>query len=142
MSTLPTYVVITPARNEEDFIELTIKSLVAQMVKPIKWVIVSDGSTDRTEEIVKSYLSANPWIELIKMPERRERHFAGKAHAVNAGYRKVSELQYDVIGNLDADVSFGPDYFAFIMNRFSENSKLGVAGTAFFEGKMTYNYEF
>ena len=142
MQTDLSYVLITPARNEAEFIELTIKSVVSQTVRPLKWVIVNDGSSDRTIEIVTKYASANPWIDLIHMPERRERSFAGKAQAVNAGRARVAGLQYDVIGNLDADVSFEPDYFEFLMNRFAENPKLGVAGTAFHEGDLTYNYEF
>jgi biofilm PGA synthesis N-glycosyltransferase PgaC len=135
------YGLITPARNEADYIELTLKSVVAQTVRPVKWVIVNDGSTDNTVEIVSRYAAAHPWIELVQMPERRERHFAGKAFAVSAGCRRIAALHYDIIGNLDADVSFEPDYFEFLMNRFSRNPKLGVAGTAFLEGKLSYNYE-
>jgi glycosyltransferase involved in cell wall biosynthesis len=142
MQNLPNYVLITPARNEAAFIELTLKSVVSQTVSPVKWVIVNDGSTDGTEEIVKKYAAVYPWIELIQMPERRERSFAGKAAAVNAGYKRIEGLQYEVIGNLDADVSFEPDYFEFLMARFAENPKLGVGGTAFQEGTLTYNYEF
>lgn len=142
MRNLPNYVLITPARNEAAFIELTLKSVVSQTVPPAKWVIVNDGSTDGTEEIVKKYAAAYPWIDLIQMPERRERSFAGKAAAVNAGYKRMEGLQYEVIGNLDADVSFEPDYFEFLMARFSENPRLGVGGTAFQEGSLTYNYEF
>lgn len=142
MTTLPNYVLITPARNEEAFIELTIKSMVAQTVKPLKWVIVSDGSTDRTDDIVMKYAAVHPWIELVRMPERHERHFAGKAFAVSVGYKRLTGLQYDVIGNLDADVSFAQDYFGFLMSRFAENPKLGVGGTAFREGNLAYNYEF
>ena len=108
MLTPPSYVLITPARNEAEFLELTIKSVVAQTLRPVKWIIVSDGSTDGTNEIVRKYTAAHPWIELVEMPEREERHFAGKALAVNTGYEKLVETQYDVIGNLDADVSFEP----------------------------------
>jgi biofilm PGA synthesis N-glycosyltransferase PgaC len=140
--TLPSYVLITPARNEADYIELTLKSVVAQTVRPLKWVIVSDGSTDATDDIVRRYVADNPWIELVQMPERRERNFAGKAIAVSAGQKKLGELQYDIIGNLDADVSFDPDYFAFLMERFAENPRLGVGGTAFREGNLSYNYDF
>jgi poly-beta-1,6-N-acetyl-D-glucosamine synthase len=136
------YVLITPARNEADFIELTIKSVVAQTVRPVKWVIVNDGSKDGTDEIVRKYAAAHPWIELIQMPERRERHFAGKALAVSAGHKRVSELHYDAIGNLDADVSFDQEYFEFLMNKFAENPRLGVAGTSFRESDLTYDYEF
>ncbi|MFZ0087247.1 MAG: glycosyltransferase family 2 protein [Candidatus Acidiferrales bacterium] len=142
MLTPPSYVLITPARNEAEFLELTIKSVVAQTLRPVKWIIVSDGSTDGTNEIVRKYTAAHPWIELVEMPEREERHFAGKALAVNTGYKKLVETPYDVIGNLDADVSFEPDYFAFLMDRFAENAELGVAGTAFHEGNLSYNYEF
>ncbi len=142
MQTLPNYVLITPARNEAAYIELTLKSVVSQTVRPLKWVIVNDGSTDGTEDIVRKYTANNPWIELVQMPERRERNFAGKAIAVSAGQKQLGELQYDVIGNLDADVSFDPDYFAFLTNRFAENPKLGVGGTAFREGDLSYNYEF
>jgi poly-beta-1,6-N-acetyl-D-glucosamine synthase len=140
--TLPSYVLITPARNEADYIELTLKSVVSQTLRPLKWVIVSDGSTDATDDIVRKYVANNPWIELVQMPERRERNFAGKAIAVSAGQKKLGELQYDVIGNLDADVSFDPDYFAFLMERFAENPRLGVGGTAFREGNLSYNYDF
>ncbi len=88
-----TYVLITPARNEAAFIELTIKSVIGQTVLPLKWVIVSDGSTDGTDEIVKKYIGEHPWIELVRMPERVERHFAGKVHAFNAGYARVRGLE-------------------------------------------------
>ena len=86
MSTLPAYVLITPARNEVKFIELTLKSMVAQTAPPLKWIVVSDGSTDGTDELVQKYAAHHDWIELIRMPERKERNFAGKVHAFNAGY--------------------------------------------------------
>jgi biofilm PGA synthesis N-glycosyltransferase PgaC len=143
MTNVPIYVLITPARNEAKLIEQTLKSVVSQTVKPRKWVIVNDGSSDGTEEIVRRYAEAHSWIELVQMPERRERNFAGKALAVRTGQASLGELEYDVIGNLDADVSFEPDYFAFLMDRFAENPRLGVGGTAFREkGNLNYNYEF
>jgi len=73
MLILPTYVLITPARNEAKFIELTIRSVVAQTFRPVKWIIVSDGSTDGTDDIVKQYAREHHWIELLRMPERGER---------------------------------------------------------------------
>jgi len=141
-TSLPAYVIITPARNEADFIELTIRSVINQTVLPLKWIIVSDGSTDGTDDIVKRYTASHPWIELVQMPERKERHFAGKVHAFNAGHAKVRDLDYGVIGNLDADISFGPDHFEFLLGKFVANPLLGVAGTAFIEDSaVTYNYE-
>lgn len=132
MANVPSYVLITPARNEALFIEQTICSVVAQTVLPIKWVIVSDGSTDGTDDIVRKYVREYKWIELVRTPERRERHFAAKVHAFNAGYARVKDLEYEIIGNLDADVSFDDkDYFAFLMSKFAEDRGLGVGGTPY-----------
>ncbi len=142
MQTVLSYVLITPARNEERFIELTIKSVVAQTVRPLKWVIVSDGSTDRTDVIVQRYSVDHPWIELVRMPERRERNFAGKVQAFNAGHARMAGLKYDIIGNLDADVSFDAEYFEFLLGKFGENPRLGVAGTPYREGSFQYDYRF
>src|SRR5437879_13491260 len=111
MPSLPTFVLITPARNEAQFIEMALKSVIAQKVGPVKWIIVSDGSTDGTDEIVRKYAADHPWIELVRMPERHERHFAGKVYAFNAGYARVQHLNYEIIGNLDADVSFDDEEY-------------------------------
>lgn len=138
----PKYVIITPARNEAQFIELTLQSMVAQTCPPLKWVIVSDGSTDGTDEIVLKYVADHPWIELLRMPERAERHFAGKVYAFNAGYALVKDLEPDVIGNLDADVSFEPEHFEFLVSKFAENFELGVVGAPFKEGTYQYDYRF
>jgi glycosyltransferase involved in cell wall biosynthesis len=127
------YVLITPARNEEAFIELTIQSVVAQTMPPVKWIIVSDGSTDRTDAIVRQYAGQHPWIELLCLPERRDRQFAAKAHAFNAGYERLKPLAFDLVANLDADITFDPDYCRFLLDRFAENPELGVAGTPFVE---------
>lgn len=136
------YVLITPARNEANFIEETIKSVIAQTVLPLKWVIVSDGSTDGTDEIVKIYAAEYPWIELLRMPERRERNFAGKVMAFNAGYDRVRHLPYSYLACMDADISFEADYFAYLLDKASSDSRLGIVGTAFREEKMSYDYRF
>jgi len=128
-----TYILISPARNESALIEKTIQSVIKQTVLPLRWVIVNDGSTDNTSEIVRSYLADNPWIKLVDLPVRKERHFAAKVNAFNAGWDTVKNLDYQVIGNLDADVSFEPDYFEFLLDKMSEDSRLGVAGTIFME---------
>lgn len=136
------YVLITPARNEAALIEQTIKAVVAQTVLPVKWVIVSDGSTDGTDEIVSRYTAVHPWIELVRLPERAERHFAGKVQAFNAGRAMVKDLPYDIIGNLDADITFDEDYFEFLLRRFEEAPSLGVGGTPFSENGAQYDYRF
>src|SRR5689334_16100142 len=120
------YVLVTPARNEIAFIEKTIQSVVAQTIRPLKWVIVSDGSTDGTDEVVGRYAAEHRWIELLRMPERSERHFAGKVHAFNAGYGRVKDLAFEAIGSLDADITFDPQYFAFLLGKLEANSALGL----------------
>ena len=129
------YVLITPAHNEEAFIEKTLASMVAQTMLPERWVIVDDGSTDRTAQIVEGYAERFPWIELVQRPQRLDRSFAGKVHAFNSGFERVRLLQFDVIGNLDADISFESDYFEFLLSKFAENPRLGVAGTPMQEAK-------
>jgi biofilm PGA synthesis N-glycosyltransferase PgaC len=130
---LPPYVLITPARNEEAFIEKTLESMVHQTFPPIKWVIVNDGSTDSTGSIVGRYAERYDWIELVNRPVRKERNFAAKVHAFNAGQERVKDLEYEVIGNLDGDVSFDEDHFEFLLGKFKEDPRLGVAGTVFRE---------
>ena len=143
MPTLPTYILITPARNEAEFIELTIKSVVAQTIRPIKWIIVSDGSTDGTDGIVCKYAADHPWIELLRMPERGERHFAGKVEAFNAAYSHIRGLQYEVIISLDGDISFDEDYFSFLLRKLAEDPRLGLVGTPFKESSsQSYDYRF
>jgi glycosyltransferase involved in cell wall biosynthesis len=137
------YVLITPARNEAKFIELTLESVVSQTVRPLKWVIVSDGSTDGTDEIVGKYLPDHPWIELLRMPERTERNFAGKVLAFNAGYARVKDMPFDAVGSVDADASFEADFFGFLLEKLAADAKLGLVGTAFREaGGDKYDYRF
>ena len=127
------YVLITPARNEERFIAKTLDSMVAQTLLPERWVIVDDGSTDKTPEIVERYLSRFLWIDLVRRPQHVDRSFAGKVQAFNAGLKRAESIDYDVIGNLDADISFDSDYLEFLIGQFTDDPELGVAGTPFIE---------
>jgi len=144
MSSLPQYVIITPARNEAEFIELTIQSVISQTVLPKQWVIVSDGSTDATDEIVAKYAAQYEWIKLLRAPERQERHFAGKVHAFNAGLQLVRAMDYQAIASLDADLSFGPGYFELLLEKLSADSRLGLVGTPFRDrgSNEMYDYSF
>ena len=112
------YVLITPARNEEAFIKNTLDSVVTQTVLPERWIIVDDGSTDCTAEIAEDYAARFSWIEVIQRPQRQDRNFAGKAHAFNAGFERVKSVIFDVVGNLDADISFDRDYMEFLLQKF------------------------
>src|SRR5215472_5732948 len=127
------YVLITPARNEEKHIEGVIHSVISQTVLPCKWVIVNDGSTDATGAIASRYTAKCNWMELINLPTHRDRSFAAKVCAFNVGFERVKELGYEIIGNLDSDVSFEADYLEFLLGKFAEDARLGVAGTIFHE---------
>lgn len=140
---VPAYVLVTPARNEARFIESTIQAVVAQTARPLKWAIVSDGSTDGTDEIVSRYAAAHDWIELVRMPERAERHFAGKALAVRAGVERMDGLPYEVVASLDADITFESDYFEYLLGKLAADAKLGVVGTPYKDTtNEMYDYRF
>jgi glycosyltransferase involved in cell wall biosynthesis len=136
------YVLVTPARNEEDYIEGVIGSVGSQSVLPRKWIIVSDGSTDRTDDIVRAHARTRDYIELIRMGEHRGRNFAAKVECFEVGRDFLAGVDYDIIANLDADITFAPDYFEYLLERFAENPRLGVAGTAFVENGGQYDYRF
>jgi glycosyltransferase involved in cell wall biosynthesis len=122
------YVLVTAAYNEERFIGKTIQSIVEQTHVPKKWVIVSDGSTDRTDEIVRSYTRAHEFIQLHRISEEHPRNFAAQVNAINTGCRLLKDLDFDFIGNVDADVSFEPEYYERLLAKFGEDANLGLAG--------------
>jgi glycosyltransferase involved in cell wall biosynthesis len=127
------YVLITSARNEESFITRTLDSVTTQTVLPERWVILDDGSSDRTAAIVADYAARFAWIMLVQQPKREGRNFAAKAQAVNRALELLRDVGFEVLGNLDADVSFEPDYMAFLLQKFEADPALGVAGTPFTE---------
>ncbi|MBP1658841.1 MAG: glycosyl transferase family 2 [Candidatus Aminicenantes bacterium] len=126
-------VLITPARNESANIDRLLAAVTAQTVPPRRWIIVDDGSTDDTAERVRAYLPRFPWIELVSRREDRDRSFAAKVDGFNAGYERAKRHAFDIVGNLDADVSFEADYLEFLLGRFAADPSLGVAGTPFVE---------
>jgi biofilm PGA synthesis N-glycosyltransferase PgaC len=138
------YVLVTAARNEEDFIELTIRSVIAQTIRPLKWVIVSDRSVDRTDEIISSYAKRYPFIHFVRNDKPSERNAAAKVHAINLGIRALGQTEYAYFGNLDADISFEENYFETLLQHFERESKLGVVGGRIFQvdgrgGAREYN---
>jgi glycosyltransferase involved in cell wall biosynthesis len=136
------YVLITPARNEADYIGKTLASMAIQTHPPLRWVIVSDGSTDGTDAVIEEYRRSYKWIELVRLPERRDRSFSAKVHAFNVGFERIKDLDFEVVGSMDADVSFEADYFDFLLQKFASNQRLGVAGTPFVEHGAHYDYRF
>jgi len=128
-----TYVLITPARNEEAYIEKTIQAVISQTVLPRKWIIVSDGSTDNTDEIVNKYMEKYYFIKLLSIRGDAQRNFGSQVRAINTGYKQLKHKEYEFIGNLDADVSFEPTYYEHVLEKFRENPKLGLAGGFIYE---------
>jgi poly-beta-1,6-N-acetyl-D-glucosamine synthase len=127
------YVLFTAARNEEAHIEKTIRSVIAQTVVPTRWVIVSDGSVDRTDEIVKQYASTHDFIVLLRQSADQKRNYGAKARALKLAYEQLMNLEFDVVGNLDADVSFAPTYYEQALSKFDANERLGVVGAMRFD---------
>ena len=115
-------------KDEDAFIGETIASVVGQSLLPLQWVVVSDGSTDRTEEIVRAAAAQHPWIRLVCLSPRAERSFAAVVHATEAGVRALTVTEYQYIGLLDSDVRFGPDYFENVIERFEAYPRLGLGG--------------
>ena len=122
------YVLITAARNEERFIGITLDAVVQQTVKPVRWMIVSDGSTDRTDDIVAAFAEKHDFIKLVRREHGSGRDFGAKAMAFDMGYRLLKGVPHEYVGNLDSDVSFGTDFYEQILQCFEADSRLGLAG--------------
>lgn len=126
------YILISPVRNEEGFIEKTIKSVINQTILPIEWVIVNDGSDDKTPQIIDNYSKKFSWIKITDRPAQGHRPGLGVVLAFNHGFDLISSKDYDFIVKLDGDLSFDPDYFEFLIQEFDKNPKLGMAsGTTY-----------
>jgi glycosyl transferase family 2 len=127
------YTLVTAAYNEGGLIESTIRSVVAQDLRPAKWVIVSDGSTDDTDAIVRRYQAEYDFIQLLRLTEDHPRNFAAQAIAINAGFAQLDGVDCKFTGNLDADITMEPSYFARLLEKFHDDPKLGVAGGFLYE---------
>lgn len=122
------YIIISPVRDEEKYIEKTIKSVISQTITPFKWVIVNDGSADKTGEIIDSYSKKYDWIITIHRKNRGYRKSgSGVMEAFYEGYAIVN-CEYDFIVKLDGDLSFGPDFFEKCFDQCRKNPKLGIVG--------------
>jgi poly-beta-1,6-N-acetyl-D-glucosamine synthase len=122
------YCLMTAAYNEEENIARTIESVLSQTCLPKRWVIVSDGSVDRTDEIINEYVVKHDFVRFLRMDRAPGRSFGRKVLALRAGRESLGELKFDFIGNLDADVSVQPTYFDDLIARFETSPSLGIAG--------------
>ncbi|HUN60373.1 MAG TPA: glycosyltransferase family A protein [Candidatus Sulfotelmatobacter sp.] len=124
----PRYCIITAARDEEQFIADTIDSVCRQAIRPIEWIIVDDGSKDRTGAIVGSYLKDNSWIRLITRKDRTYRSKGGGVEAFLEAYSMLHSHNWDYLVNLDADTTCAPDYFEQCFEQFHRMPSLGIGG--------------
>lgn len=130
---MPDYALITAAHNEEKHIEKTLASVTSQTALPKKWIVVSDGSTDRTDELVRGYAETFAFIQLVCLEKNQHRNFASQVLAQNAGIRMLALEEFDFIGLLDADVSFAPSYYHDLLEKFRQDPALGLAGGYIYE---------
>mgnify|MGYP003575155368 CR=1 FL=1 len=123
------YVVVTPVRNEAAYIEKTAASVMAQTIPPTRWIIVDDGSTDGTSELVDSYGERASWITVVHRPDRGYRAAGGGVvESFNAGYWRGRGEHSDFIVKLDGDLSFAREYFERCFERFALDEQLGIGG--------------
>lgn len=151
MSTGNNYILVSPVKDEETNIEKTIRSVLQQTIRPSRWVIVDDGSLDRTHSIVEEYAHLFSWITLVThtrdVVSRPESGIPQSANANNdlirdmtydiqaflVGYEVIRDVDYDFIVKLDCDTQFPPNYFEQLLTKFHEDEQLGIASGIYLE---------
>ena len=119
--------VVSPTKDEEQYLERTIQSMVAQTLRPTRWIIVDDGSTDRTGALADKAAAEHPWISVLHRPAGTPRKVGpGVIDALYAGFDTVNLADYDYLCKLDGDLEFGPTYFERLLERFEANPRLGT----------------
>ncbi|OHB67112.1 MAG: hypothetical protein A2Y76_15605 [Planctomycetes bacterium RBG_13_60_9] len=122
------YAIITPAHNEAGYVRLTIKSVIRQTILPRRWVIVDDGSTDDTPEIIKSYADRYGFVQCVRRARDEGRtYFASNVYAIMEGVRLLRDQLFEFLAILDADITLPVDYYEQILARFGADPRLGVA---------------
>ena len=128
------YVLLTAAKNEEEYIGLAIESILRQSVHPSAWYIMDDGSTDRTAEIVASYAEEHSFIKLHSAGDGSSRNFGSQYKAIEAAFALAKQKDFDFVGVQDADIAPEPaNYYEELLERFATSPKLGIAGGYIYE---------
>jgi len=131
---IPQYIIISPVKDEENYIVNTIESVLSQSILPKMWIIVDDGSIDRTKDIIRKYCNDKNWVKIICLNRDRER-IPGPAviNAFNVGYSEIKHQPFEYIVKLDGDLEFDKNYFENIFGKFEENEMLGIASGVYHE---------
>lgn len=123
------YVVITPVRDEEEYIRFTLRSMIMQTLRPVEWVIVNDGSTDGTGEIIEGFAAAHSWIHVVHRANRGYRKAGGGViDAFYEGFSALRSREWDFVVKLDGDLEFEETYFRDCLSCFRDDPQLGIAG--------------
>ena len=122
------YVLITPVHNEEKYIEAVLKAVIAQTIRPDRWVLVNDASTDETENIIKRFMDRYNFIEIHRPQiDNPVSYYSRRTQVFLSGYKNIKNLEYDYVASLDADLTMEPDYYESILREFDRNPRLGIA---------------
>ena len=131
------YVIISPVRNEAQYIEQTIQAIIDQTVKPSECIFVDDGSTDETVEIISRYAELHPWLRLVHRDKREDKgdrqRGKGVVDTFYFGFNRLANQDYEFVIKLDGDVAFASNYFEFLLHKFAADPKLGIAGGGLYE---------
>ncbi len=123
------YVIISPVRDEQQFVEQMIQSVAQQTIRPTEWILVDDGSTDRTAAIIDQCARKYSWIRTVHRPNRGFRKSGGGVvEAFRDGYSALRFQEWDFIVKLDGDLILGEQYFQLCLERFRKDCRLGIGG--------------
>ena len=132
------YVIVSPVKNEERYVELTLQSVAGQSIRPERWIIVDDGSVDGTAAMLSNFASRHSWIEVVRRPSGRERRpGAAVIDAFNAGLERIRDVPHEYVVKLDCDVELPRDYFERLLAKFVEFPRLGIASGVYLEAHST-----
>ncbi len=121
------YVIISPCRNEAQYMRRTLDSVIRQTLRPRKWVIVDDGSSDDTPNILREYRQRHDWITVVTRPDRGRRKVGpGVIEAFYAGLETIDLDEYEYLCKLDLDLDLPPRYFETLVERMRANPRIGT----------------
>ena len=121
------YCLISPCKDEAEYARRTLDSILRQTAKPTRWVIVDDGSTDATPEILDAYAREHSFIQVVRRADRGGRRVGGGViEAFNEGYRSIDPSQYAYLCKLDLDLDIPASYFETMMDKMEADPHLGT----------------
>jgi poly-beta-1,6-N-acetyl-D-glucosamine synthase len=130
------YVIVSPVKDEEAYLDRTIETVLRQTAPPARWIIVDDGSCDRTPQILQRYADEHRWITVVRIDRSEERQLGvTEIQAFAKGYKLIEDAEFDYIVKLDCDVELPSDYFERLLARFDQDSELGIASGRYLEAR-------